>query len=101
MRRISTRIGVYAILLLAAIYGSTSLHSSRGETTANVVVTIQKAATSAEKKEQSATQNFQLRKMDNPDGGYLPFLQPNAAAANAELNFFTHSATIQHYISTI
>lgn len=65
MREISTHIGVYAILPIAAFYGSTSAINQQGKTASNAAIIIRKAATPTKKKGQTATSDLQQSKIDN------------------------------------
>jgi len=104
MRKLSTRIGVYAMLLIAALYGTLS-GSGQPENAAPVAaVIIQKAACSALTSEQTAALSPQKGKENNVSAGYFVTLRTKISAdtnAGVRQSFFTHSATIQHYISTI
>lgn len=104
MRRYSTRIGVYAILLITSFYGILSVMEQQGKTATDAIVITQKAGTSTGKKVPTASQSFKLNERDNCKASYSVTLQPNTAiSANTsdELNFFTHSAILQHYINTL
>ncbi|WP_018613585.1 hypothetical protein [Segetibacter koreensis] len=102
MRKISTRIGVYAILLIAALYGSFSMLNLQGKTTPQVSIVACKAATATETNGRISTSGFVGAEHDNLATRYSIGLQANSpAVSGAKGNFFTYSATIQHYISTI
>lgn len=102
MRKISTRIGVYAILLIAALYGSISMLSSEGKTAPEVSVIALQAVTATETNGRISTSGFLGVEHDNLATSYSIGLQANSpAVSGAKGNFFTYSATIQHYISTI
>jgi hypothetical protein len=104
MRRLSTRIGVYAILLIAAFYGTLSVMNQQGKTTQDAAEIIQKQTTSTQGKEKTANSGCYLSKNDNGKAVRSVSLKPvslTRTMAITEPGFFTHSATIQHYISTI
>src|SRR4051812_27120780 len=104
MRKLSTRIGVYAMLLIAALYGTLSVSGQLEKTAPCAAAIMQKVTSSTLTREQTAAQSPQKGKEINRSGGYFVSLQTKTGAdvnAGAQQNFFTHSATIQHYISTI
>lgn len=104
MRKISTHFGVYAILLIAAFYGSTSLPLPTGKSAQGTAVITQKVVTSIEVKQRTASPGFYLSKNDNLKPCYSVLLQAKAvihATAVARQNFFNHSAILQHYINTL
>ena len=104
MRKTSTLFGVYAILLIATLYGSTSLPLKTGQTAQGTAVMVQKAVTSAKANAQTASPGFYLSKTDKLKPCYSVLLEANAvihATAVTEQSFFNHSATIQHYINTL
>lgn len=58
MRIISTRIGVYAIFLITAFYVTLSVVNQQGKTAKDAAAIIEKATTSSEGKEKTATHNL-------------------------------------------
>src|SRR5215210_1638013 len=99
MRKISTRIGLYAILLIASFYGSSSLFLQR-QTVPGIAVLTRKAVNPTREKAQ--TTRPLLGKNNNPKAAYSLIVQQSTAPfakAGDEHSFFTHSANIQHYIN--
>ena len=103
MRKTFTQFGVYAIFLIAAFYGSTSLPPQPGRTAQGTAIILQKAVISAKVDAQTASPGFYLSKNSNLKPCYSVPLQANAVihATAATEHFFNHSATIQHYINTL
>ena len=104
MGKTFTHFGVYAILLIAVFYGSTSLTPQPEKTAQGTAITLQKAVTTAKANAQTASSGFYLSKNSNLKPCYSVLLQANAvihATAVTHQNFFNHSATIQHHINTL
>lgn len=101
MRKFSTHIGVYAILLIAAFYGSLSV-LQQGQTSAGSAVIIQNAITT-EEKAQTATPRFYLSSNNSKACYSLSLQAPKIihATAGTEQNSFTHSARHPYYINTL
>lgn len=84
-------------MLIAAFYGSISMFNVPGKTLQEVTVTA-----STEKSLQPSSSMLLVSKHDNLTTSSSGVLQANILVSpRAERSFFTHSATIQHYISTI